>query len=101
MRRNIIIYFLQRKRDIAEKLFYELVEKELLENNSTTRLVKSYGGYWAEFIDGTRIEMRQAVGSVRGLWWTTAYIDCDIDKDIIQNILIPSGKGSKDIIYFN
>ena len=101
MRRNIIIYFLQRKRDTADKLFYELVGKELLANNSTTRLVKSYGGHWAEFMDGTRIEMRRAVESARGLWWTTAYIDSDTDKDIIQNVLIPSGKGSKDIIYFN
>lgn len=101
MKRNIIIYFLQRKRDIADKLFYELVGKELLANNPTTRLVQSYAGHWAEFTDGTRIEMRRAIQSARGLWWTTAYIDCDTDKDIIQEVLIPSGKGSKDIIYFN
>lgn len=101
MRRNIIIYFLQRNRDTADKLFYELIEKELLANNPTERLVRSYAGNWARFVDGTQIEMRRAVESARGLWWTTAYIDSDTDKDIIQNVLIPSGKGSKDIIYFN
>ena len=99
--KKIIIYFLQRKRDIADKLFYELVGKEFLANNPTTRLVQSYAGHRAEFTDGTQIEMCRAVQSARGLWWTTAYIDCDADKDIIQEVLIPSGKGSKDIIYFN
>lgn len=101
MKRKVIIYFLQRKRGIADKLFCELVGKELLANNPTTKLMQSYAGHWAEFTDGTRIEMRHAVQNVRGLWWTTAYIDCDTDKDIIQEVLIPSGKGSKDIIYFN
>ena len=101
MRRNIIIYFLHRKRDNADKLFYELVGKELLANNPTTRLVQSRMGHWAEFIDGTRIEMRYAAQNVRGLWWTTAYIDCDTDRHLIQEVLIPSGRGSKDIIYFN
>ena len=38
--------------------------------------------------------------NARGLCWSTAYIDCDIDSEIIQYVIIPSGKGSKDFYYF-
>lgn len=41
--RKIIIYFLNRKRDVADKVFYKLVGKELLVNNPIERLVRSQG----------------------------------------------------------
>ena len=101
MNKKIVIYFLNRKRENAEKLFYELIGKELLKNNPIVKFVKSYCGKDAMFEDGTSIRMHRAAESARGLRWTTAYIDCDTDPEIIQCVLIPSGKCSKDIHYFN
>lgn len=101
MKRNVIIYFLYRKRDAAEKIFNELVGKELLANNSCVKLVRTRSGNRAVFEDGTQIQMYAAHENARGLWWTSAYIDCDTDPEVIQQVLIPSGKGSKDIVYFD
>lgn len=98
--KKTIIYFLYKNRDIAEKLFYELILPAQCADEIAT-VITSYYGNRAIFKNGNSIEMYPGHENARGLWWSTAYVDCDIDSEIIQNVIIPSGKGSENIIYFN
>lgn len=98
--KKTIIYFLYKNRDIAEELFYELIFPAQCANEIATVFTSPYGNR-AFFKNGNSIEMYPGHENARGLCWSTAYVDRDIDLEIIQNVIIPSGKGSENIIYFN
>lgn len=98
--KRTIIYFLYKNRDIAEDLFYELIFPAQYANEIAT-VFTSYHGSRATFKNGDTIEMYPGHENARGVRWSTAYVDRDIDLEIIQNVIIPSGRGSKDITYFN
>ena len=95
--KKTIIYFLYKNRAKAEKLFYELIFQAQRDGEIDMVHISFYGNR-AIFKNGNCIEMRLGHESARGIRWSTAYVDCDINPEIIQNVIIPSGKGSKETI---
>ena len=97
--KKIIIYYLLKNKEKAESLFFNLISYAQKDNVSI-RIYKSAQGHRAIFENGNSVEMRRASENIRGLMWSTAYIDSELDLETIQTTILPAGKGSKDSRYF-
>ena len=97
--KKTIIYYLQKNKEKAENIFFNLIS-ETQKDNAPIRIYKSAQGHRAIFENGNSVEMRRASENIRGLMWSTAYIDNEIDLEIVQTTILPAGKGSKDSHYF-
>ena len=96
--KKIIIFCTAQGRERAADTFFNLTSEAIKTHSKDIKISNTrWDGFRATFQNKPWIETKMIGNTIRGLHWDIAYIDNEIESVIVQNIIMPMGRGSEQV----